>query len=82
SAGTRLPWAFSPMKTPLNVGPGIPINRKNALAAIFVIPEGNPRFVKGTASEPVLSEAERCRKRLNYSVALAAEGVGSFFLPK
>jgi hypothetical protein len=67
------------MKTPLNVGPGIPINRENALAAIFVIPEGNPRFVKGTAPELVLSEAEGCRKRLNRNAALAAEGIGSFF---
>ena len=31
-------------------------------------------FVKGTASEPVLSEAEGCRKWLARNAALAAEG--------
>src|ERR1700738_5009849 len=31
NAGTRLRWAFSPMKTPLHATPGIPSNRENAL---------------------------------------------------
>src|SRR6202022_4506549 len=38
NAGTRLRWAFSPMKTPLHAAPGIPSNRENALesqAAIY-----------------------------------------------